>query len=216
MSEQQFAPTRWALDPEAHAGYGKRFAEMLANEEDIVGEARLADALIPRGATVLDAGSGMGRIGAYLQRQGHRVVAAEPDPPLVDQSRRTFPDLDVVPVEILGLSDETLRAAGAPTAYDLIVCVGNVIRLVAEGTEVAVLSRLRELLAEDGRILIGYHLRGGPAAGRDYTVAEFRAEATQAGLRIDHHFGGYDLRPADDEYAVWVLSREGRQAQSDL
>jgi SAM-dependent methyltransferase len=163
--------------------------------------------MVGRGARILDAGSGMGRIGAHLLAQGHRVTAAEPDPALVAQSRRTYPDLPVLPLEILALTPEALAAAGAPTSYDLVVCVGNVVVFVAEDTEVAVLERLGSLLAPGGRILVGFHLTGGPASARSYAPDDFVADAAAAGLRVDHRFGGYDLRPVDDQYAVWILSR---------
>ncbi|MDN5744718.1 MAG: class I SAM-dependent methyltransferase [Nocardioidaceae bacterium] len=208
MNEHDLPLTRWAR---AERGYGRRFAELLERGEDIVGEARLAHTMAPPHGRILDVGSGMGRIGAHLLTLGHQVVAAEPDPELVAQSRSTWPDLDVVPHEILALTPQVLTTAGHPTQYDVITCIGNVLPFVAEGTEVRVLRRLAEFLAPDGRILVGFHLSGGPVtegpeSARHYTVAEFHDDVAAAGLRIDHHFGGYDLRPADDEFAVWVLS----------
>lgn len=200
-------PTRWALGGAKNTGYGERFAALLEQGEDVYGEARLADTMVERGARILDAGSGMGRVGGYLVGCGHRVVAAEPDRALVEQSRRTFPDLTVLPLEILALTPEALAAAGGPTEFDLVVCVGNVLTFVAEGTEVPVLDRLHGLLAPAGRILAGFHLRGGPSSARAYAPEEFVADVSAVGLRVDHRFGGYDLRPVDDEYAVWILSR---------
>lgn len=197
--------SRWERGGDKNIGYGRRFAELVASGADVDGEARLADTLVSREATILDAGSGMGRVAAYLHAQGHRVVAAEPDPRLVEQSRRTYPDVDVLRSDILGLTDQVLAGAGAPTGFDLVVCVGNVITFVAEGTEVAVLTRLRELLAPAGRILVGFHLQEGPATARKVTPEQFAAEAAEAGLVVDHRFGGYDLSPVDDRYAVWIL-----------
>ncbi len=197
--------SRWERGGEKNVGYGRRFAELVESGADVDGEARLADTLVGRGARILDAGSGMGRVAAYLHGRGHRVVAAEPDPDLVEQSRRTYPDVDVVHADILGLTDEVLARAGAPTEFDLVVCVGNVISFVAENTEVAVLRRLGELLAPEGRLLVGFHLQDGPETARKVAPEQFAAEAAEAGLVVDHRFGGYDLRPADDRYAVWVL-----------
>jgi SAM-dependent methyltransferase len=194
-------PTRWALAGNGASGYATRFAELVASGADIDGEARLADAIAPRGARILDAGSGMGRVAAALLRRGHDVVAAEPDPALVEQSLRTYPELAVLPLDILDLTDEH-------GPFDLIVCVGNVMVFLAEDTELAVLRRFRELLAPGGRVLVGFHLRGGPSSARVYPVAEFAADVAAAGLRVELHAGGYDLRPADDEYAVWLLSRD--------
>ncbi len=204
MSEEPLS--RWARGGEKNLGYGRRFAELVGSGADVDGEARLADALVPRQARILDAGSGMGRVAGYLHRQGHRVVAAEPDPRLVEQSRRTYPDVEVLPHDILGLTDEILEAAFRPTEFDLVVCVGNVIMFVAEGTEVTVLRRLRDLLAPGGRILVGFHLQGGPETARKVAPEEFASEIAAAGLRVDQRFGGYDLRPVDDLYAVWLLS----------
>ena len=198
-------PSRWERGGEKNLGYGRRFAELVGSGADVDGEARLADTLVGRHARILDAGSGMGRVAAYLQSQGHRVVAAEPDLRLVEQSRRTYPDVEVVPHDILGLTDDVLAAAGTPTEFDLVVCVGNVITFVADGTEVAVLRRLGELLGPGGRILVGFHLQGGPETARRVTPEQFAKEVAQAGLHVEHRFGSYDLRPVDDQYAVWVL-----------
>lgn len=202
--------TRWSLGGEAATGYGARFAELIASGADIEGEARLADVLAPRGARILDAGSGMGRIAAALQRRGHRVVAVEPDPVLVEQSRRTYPDVPVLQSDILGLSPALLEEHGGPTEFDVIVCVGNVMVFLAEDTERQVLERFAGLLADGGRVLVGYHLQGGPSSARDYPPDEFVADVAAAGLRVDHRFGTYELHPPDDEYAVWVLSRAER------
>lgn len=205
--DNQLPPTRWALGGARNVGYAERFAALIAQGEDVHGEARLADSLVGRGARVLDAGAGMGRVGAYLHTQGHRVLAAEPDPALVERARETYPELPVLPLEILALTPAALAAAGAPTAFDLVVCVGNVLTFVAEDTEIDVLRQLRGLLAPGGRVLAGFHLSGGPASARPYAPDEFVTDVTTAGLRVDHRFGGYDLRPVDDQYAVWILSR---------
>lgn len=200
-------PTRWALTGHASSGYAERFAQLVASGADLEGEARLADALAPRGARILDAGSGMGRVAAALAARGHTVVAAEPDPALVEQSRRTYPELPVLAREILALTPEVLAEHDCPTEFDLVVCVGNVVVFLAEGTERAVLGRLHDLLAPGGRLLVGYHLRGGPDSARDYPPAEFVGDAAAAGLVVDHRFGSYELHPPDDSYAVWVLAR---------
>jgi SAM-dependent methyltransferase len=191
-------PTRWAAGQDKNPGYASRFADLVEQGADIVGEGRLADTLVRRGARILDVGSGMGRISAYLRTCGHDVVATEPDATLVEQSRRTYPDLEVIPAEILQLTADL-------GTFDLIVCVGNVMSLVGVDTEVACLTRMRELLAPGGRILAGFHLRGGPMIARDYPPADFIADVTAAGLSVQHRFGGYELEPVNDEYAVWVL-----------
>ena len=201
--------TRWSLGGRANDGYGLRFGRLVADGEDVDGEARLADTLVGRAARVLDAGAGMGRVGAALQDRGHRVVAVEPDPALVAQARRTYPGLDVVESDILGLSRGLLAGRDLPTEYDLVVCVGNVMVYLAEGTERAALTRLSGLLAPGGRMLVGFHPVDGPTTSRAYPPEEFVADAAAAGLRVDLRAGSYELHPPEERYAVWVLSRAG-------
>jgi SAM-dependent methyltransferase len=201
-------PTRWALAGGANAGYARTFGDLVAGGRDVDGEARLADALAPRGARVLDVGSGMGRVAAALTARGHHVVAVEPDAALVAQSRRTYPDLAVIERDVLALDTATLADRGGPTEFDLVVCVGNVLVFLAEGTERRVLAHLASLLAPGGRVLAGFHLRGGPATARRYPPEELVADAAAAGLRVDLRAGSYELHPANDEYAVWLLSRD--------
>lgn len=194
-------PTRWQLAGGGSGGYATTFDRLVREGADVEGEARLADAMSPRGARILDAGSGMGRTAAALAARGHRVTALEPDAALVAQSRRTYPDLPVVMLDLLEATPERLGAT-----YDLVVCVGNVLVFLAEGTEVAALRRIRALLAPGGRVLVGFHLQGAPPAARRYAPQEFQADVAAAGLVVDQRFGSYELHPANDEYAVWLLS----------
>ncbi|MCW2785447.1 MAG: ribosomal methyltransferase KsgA/Dim1 family protein, partial [Marmoricola sp.] len=150
MSDQDLPRTRWELGETS--GYAARFAALIESGQDVEGEARVADVLVGRHARILDAGAGMGRIGAALQARGHDVVAAEKDPELVAESRRRYPDLPVVESDLLALASTDL---GAP--FDLVVLVGNVIVLLAPDTEQRLLGVLRDLLAPGGRILVGFH-----------------------------------------------------------
>lgn len=212
------AETRWErarADERAagRGGYGARFAQLIADGEDVEGEARLADVLAPRQARILDAGSGMGRVGAALKRRGHDVVAVDADPEILAQSRATYPDLPLVEKRLDELTAADLEVAGHPTAYDLVVCVGNVMILLAPDTEPTVLANLAALLAPGGRLLVGFHLTGAPCAhGRHYPVGEFAADAAAAGLTVESRNGSYDLAPFTDasDYAVHVLRRGER------
>lgn len=200
-------PTRWALAGRAGGGYSRNFGDLVARGADVDGEARLADTLVPRGARVLDVGSGMGRVAAALARRGHDVVAVEPDAALVAQSRVTYPDLAVVESDVLALDAHDLAARGRPHEFDLVVCVGNVLVFLGAGTERRVLAHLASMLAPGGRVLAGFHLRDAPAGARHYPPDELVADAAAAGLRVDLRAGSYELHPANDEYAVWLLSR---------
>lgn len=192
--------TRWELAGEGNRGYGETFGRLVAEGADVDGEARLADTLVPRGARILDVGSGMGRVSAALVARGHEVVSVEPDAALVAQCRATYPDLEVQHADVL--------AASLEGGFDLVVAVGNVLVFLAQETERAVLARLRTLLAPGGRILAGFHPLDGPATARDYPDAEFVADATASGLRVDARFGSYELHPPSHEYAVWLLARD--------
>ncbi len=196
-------PTRWALAGTGTSGYGRCFGRLVAEGADVDGEARLADSLLARGSRVLDLGSGMGRVAAALAARGHAVVATEPDAGLRAQSRATYPGLEVLPHEALALDPESVGR------FDLVVAVGNVMVYLGEGTERAVLSRVRALLAPGGRVLVGYHPHSGPPGARDYPPDELVADATAAGLRPDHRFGSYELHPPADDYVVLVLSAAG-------
>ncbi|SEL78937.1 class I SAM-dependent methyltransferase [Streptacidiphilus jiangxiensis] len=194
-------PTRWQ-EAGASGNFGKRFAELIAAGKDVDGEARLADALLPRGARVLDAGAGMGRVAAALVQREHDVVAIEPDGALVEQARETYPGLPIEERNILDLSPDD-------GPFDLVVCVGNVIVYLAEGTERTALAAMRDVLGERGRILVGFHLQDPPPHARVYTAAEFEADVASVGLRVDLRAGSYELHPANDTYGVWILSRAG-------
>jgi len=70
--------------------------------------------LAPRGARILDAGSGMGRVAAALATRGHDLTAVEKDPDLIARSRARFPDVAVVESDILGLSPRSSRRPAGP------------------------------------------------------------------------------------------------------
>ena len=73
--------TRWELAGQDNAGYGQTFARRVAEGIDVDGEARFVDALAPRGARILDLGSGMGRVvvGFHLTavKAGSRTCPAD-------------------------------------------------------------------------------------------------------------------------------------------
>ena len=210
MAETRWEQARAQERAEGRGGYGEHFAKLLADGADVEGEARLADALVGRGAAILDAGSGMGRVGGALVRRGHRVVGVDFDEELLAQSRVTYPDLPVVASRLDELTPDLLSAEGHPTAYDLVVCVGNVMVLLAPDTERTVLARLGAVLGPQGRLLVGFSLRDAPAAvSREYAEEDFVADGAAVGLELESRFASYDLRPFTDgsTYAVHVLRR---------
>ncbi|WP_432050157.1 class I SAM-dependent methyltransferase [Verrucosispora sp. NA02020] len=195
-------PTRWATDtgPEHSQWYVDRFRRMAADGIDLAGEARLLDALVPPGSRILDAGCGTGRVGAELAARGHTVVGVDADPVLVEAARADHSGPRWL---IADLTELDLAAAGEPEPFDAAVLAGNVMAFVAAGTEVAVLRRVAAHLRPDGVAAIGF------GTDRGYPLPDFDADVVAAGLRLEHRFATWDLRPwrDDADFAVTILRR---------
>ena len=153
------APTRWVTDnPSDHAvTYAERFRRMAAEGKDLGGEARLVDAMLPRGSRVLDAGCGQGRGGAALHAAGHEVVAVDADATLISAAEVDNPGPTYV---VSDLSELDLASAGVSEPFDAVLMAGNVMPYVAPGTEVDVLRSLHDHLRPDGFAVIGFSSAG--------------------------------------------------------
>lgn len=187
-----------AADPGHSHWYVDRFRAMARDGADLVGEGRLVDAMAPRGARILDAGCGPGRIGGYLAAAGHHVVGVDVDPVLIEAAEQDHPGPQWL---VFDLAELDLPARGIAEPFDVIVSAGNVMTFLAPSTRVPVLTRLRAHLADDGRAVIGF------GAGRDYAFDQFLADAAGSGLAPDLLLSSWDLRPfADDsEFLVAIL-----------
>ena len=200
MDEQNGWLRLKAADPGHSRWYVERFRTMAEQGADLAGEARLIDAMAPRGGRILDAGCGTGRVGAFLAAVGHTVVGVDLDPELIAVAQQEHPG----PVWLTGdLAELDLPVRGIAQPFDVVVCAGNVMTFLAPATRVQVLRRMGEHLAADGRVVVGF------GTGRGYAVDDFFADAALAGLRVDVKLGTWDLRPFrdDDEFCVAVLSR---------
>ncbi|MEV1075999.1 class I SAM-dependent methyltransferase [Micromonospora parva] len=195
-------PTRWATDtgPEHSQWYIDRFRKLAAEGEDLAGEARLVDALVAPGSRILDAGSGTGRVGAALAERGHTVVGVDADPALVDAARADYPGPTWL---VADLAELDLPALGEAEPFDAAVLAGNVLAFVAVGTEPEVLRQVAAHLRPDGVLAVGF------GTERGYPLTAFDADAVAAGLRVEHRFATWDLRPWRDDaaFAVTVLRR---------
>ncbi|KKK04968.1 bifunctional 2-polyprenyl-6-hydroxyphenol methylase/3-demethylubiquinol 3-O-methyltransferase UbiG [Micromonospora sp. HK10] len=196
-------PSLWqeltARDPGHAPAYVERFRAWERDDRvDLGGEARLVDALAPRGARILDAGCGTGRVGARLHRLGHTVVGVDSDAQLLDAARTDHPGPTWVRADLAEL--DTVPEASEP--FDVIVAAGNVMVFLGPPTRRPVLTHLRRRLTPDGRLVTGFDL------DRGYGRPEFEEDARHAGLVVEHTFRTWDLRPAgaDPAYVVYLMT----------
>lgn len=187
-----------AADPNHSSWYVERFRSMAAAGRDLAGEARLVDAMVGRGARILDAGCGPGRVGAELARLGHDVVGVDIDPVLIAAAVEDHPGPRWV---VEDLAELDLPARGISEGFDAIVCAGNVMTFLASSTRVEVLRRLRGHVRAEGRVVIGF------GADRDYEFSAFLKDARDVGLEPELLLSTWDLRPWSEasEFLVALL-----------
>ncbi|GIF39631.1 class I SAM-dependent methyltransferase [Actinoplanes xinjiangensis] len=183
-----------AADPNHSRWYIDRFRQMAARGEDLAGEARMIDAMVPRGARILDAGCGTGRVGGHLAAAGHEVTGVDLDPELIAEARSQHPGAtwQVGDLSVLDL----------PARFDVIVCAGNVMAFAGPSTRGEILCRFRAHLADGGRAVVGF------GSGRGYEFDAFLADAAAADLTPDLLLDTWDLRPRTPgaDFLVAVLS----------
>lgn len=185
-----------ANNPAHSENYAARWRDLLAEGSDIVGEARLIDAMAPRGARILDAGCGQGRIGGYLAQQGHDVLGTDLDPVLIGHARSTYPDARWV---VGDLGTDPIPEEN----FDLIVSAGNVMGFLGEESRRPALENLHRVLAPQGRAVIGY------GAGRGWDFGDFLTVAEEVGLVLENAYETWDLHPfrEDSDFLVAVFTR---------
>jgi SAM-dependent methyltransferase len=179
-------PTRWVTEygAEHSQWYIERFRKLADEGADLAGEARMLDAMLPRGARVLDAGCGQGRVGAELAARGHLVTGVDADAELIEAARAGHPGSQWI---VADLADFDLSGHGDSALFDAAVMAGNVLLFVAEDTEEQVLRRIAAHLRQDGFAVAGF------AAGRGYQLPDFDRHATAAGLVVEHRFARREL-----------------------
>lgn len=188
-----------AADPAHSSWYVERFRSMAAAGRDLAGEARLLDAMVGRGARILDAGCGPGRVGAELARLGHEVVGVDVDPVLIAAAVEDHPGPRWI---VEDLAELDLSAHGISEPFDAIVCAGNVMTFLAPSTRHEVLRHLRRHVQSEGRVVVGF------GAGRGYEFSAFLTDARKAGLEADLLLSTWDLRSwrEDSDFLVAVLT----------
>ncbi|WP_328907920.1 class I SAM-dependent methyltransferase [Streptomyces sp. NBC_00234] len=199
---------RWAELTGGEAGeeYAQRFARLAESGHDIHGEAAFCAALLKPAARILDAGCGTGRIAIRLAELGHSCTGVDVDASMLAVARRDAPTQewvlgDLARLDTLGLSQD----------FDLALAAGNVIPLLAPGTESVVVRQLAAALRPGGLLVTGMGLDAAhlPLTEPPVTLTEFDHWCSQAGLTLRQRYATWSGDPYSPGcgYAVSVHSR---------
>jgi SAM-dependent methyltransferase len=188
------------------AQYASRFARLAATGKDMHGEAILCASLLPPGARVLDAGCGTGRVAIRLTQLGFDCVGVDLDASMLAEARRAAPDLPWVHADLATLD---LRRTGGvqPVDFDLVVAAGNVVPLLAAGTEAVAVARLAAHLRPGGLLVAGFGLDAAhlPLSSAPVDLPAYDSWCTDAGLSPVHRLATWDGLPYDGGgYAVSI------------
>jgi SAM-dependent methyltransferase len=178
---------RWRrMDAEGHATHGEAdLIEVLARE--VAG----AD----RSPTVLDAGCGMGRVGAELARRGCDVVGVDLDADLLAYARRDHPDIEWVQAD--------LSTVDLGRTFDVVAMPGNVLIFCRRDDVPAIARRAAAHLDPGGVVVAGFSLSTDAGAA---TLADHDAAFAAAGLVLDRRFATWEGAPFDAAVADYVVS----------
>ncbi|GAQ60641.1 class I SAM-dependent methyltransferase [Streptomyces scabiei] len=199
---------RWAELTGGQAGeeYARRFARLAESGQDVHGEAAFCAALLEAPARVLDAGCGTGRVAIRLAELGHECTGVDVDPSMLAVARRTAPAQEWLLADLARLD-----ALGLEPVFDLVVAAGNVIPLLAPGTEPAVVRQLAAALRPGGLLVTGMGLDAAhlPLPEPPLTLEDFDHWCAQAGLTLEQRFATWGAEPYADGcgYAVSVHAR---------
>ncbi|MEU9290658.1 methyltransferase domain-containing protein [Streptomyces sp. NPDC048275] len=199
---------RWAELTGGQAGeeYARRFARLAASGHDVHGEATFCAALLKPAARILDAGCGTGRIAIRLAELGHLCTGVDVDRSMLAVARSNAPTQEWLHGDLAHLD-----SLGLEPGFDLALAAGNVIPLLAPGTEPAVVRQLAAILSPGGLLVTGMGLDAEhlPLPEPTVTLQEFDHWCTRAGLILRQRFatwGGAPYRQGGG-YAVSVHSR---------
>ncbi|ALO05701.1 Methyltransferase type 11 [Streptomyces venezuelae] len=185
---------RWAELTGGQSGedYAERFAQLAESGHDIHGEATFCTALLKPAARVLDAGCGTGRIAIRLAELGHHCTGVDVDPSMLAVARRDAPTQEWLFGDLARL--DTL---GLDQGFDMALAAGNVIPLLAPGTEPMVVRQLAAALRPGGLLVTGMGLAAAhlPLPEPTVTLTEFDHWCTQAGLTLRQRYATWSGDP---------------------
>lgn len=206
--------------------YDARFERLAAAGQYLHGEADLVEALLvesrgidqSRGARILDAGCGTGRVTIELVRRGFDVTGLDVDLEMISVAQAKAPEIkwhlaDLSTFTRDGLGPSEPVAASEPVAgysggietnppdgtFDLVLVAGNVLIFVSPGTEGAVVSNLARVLSPVGRVVAGFQV------GDRLTPERYDTLCDTAGLDLESRWATWDRDPYEGgNYAVSV------------
>lgn len=203
MSAPDSPRPRWFTETkDGHSQwYIERFRALAADGADLLGEARFVDAMVPRGARILDAGCGAGRMAGALHAAGHAVFGLDVDPVLIEAAAADHPGPSYGVVDLSALTLEDV--GGEPV--ELVVCAGNVMVFVAPGTEGTVLRNLCAVTRSGGRVVVGFRRdEAYPFEAYDADLSAIEAEGV---AHVEQRFSTWhlDAYVPDADFRVTVL-----------
>jgi SAM-dependent methyltransferase len=140
----------WRREVDLEA-YDQRWRAMEAAGVNPHGEADLVCQFAP--SSVLDGGTGTGRVAIELARRGIDVVGVDLDPDMVAAARAKAPDLSWV--------ESDLASMRLHREFDVAILAGNVLLFTSPTTEPAVVAQLAAHLRPGGHLVMGFQLLPG-------------------------------------------------------
>lgn len=192
--------TRWdQIAGGGGADYAARIDALADSGADMHGEATFCEGLLRPPDSVLDAGCGTGRVAIELSRRGYRVTGIDLDESMLGVARARGPDVTWI--------EEDVSRFELDTRFDLIVCAGNVIPLLADGTGAKAVRQFAKHLRPAGVLVCGFgldldHL---PLDDVPVDIATYDGWCVEAGLDLADRWATWDRQPWDHGgYAVSV------------
>jgi SAM-dependent methyltransferase len=138
--------------------YDERFRRLAEAGRNPHGEADLVASYAP--ATVLDGGSGTGRVAIELARRGIAVLGVDADPDMIAAARGKAPELAWVTADLADLD--------RPERFDVVVLAGNVVPYVVPDRRTRAVAACVAHLVPGGRLVAGFRLRPGWPTPEEY------------------------------------------------
>jgi SAM-dependent methyltransferase len=173
--------------------YQARLDAMEAEGLDIHGEARFVLDLGP--TAVLDAGCGTGRVAISLAERGVDVVGVDVDASMLAEARRLAPSISWIEADLATLD--------LGRTFPVVLLAGNVPLFCPPRNREALVSSCASHVEVGGAMIVAFSL------GRDYSLAEFDAAWSKAGLELEQRWSTWELEEFTPEstYALSLLRR---------